>query len=229
MWTPHTVLPLGTPSPELAARQPNFAAYGLGWRLKDYRGRKLVYHGGGLAGMTSLTTLVPEEDLGIVVLTNSETSAQTAITYWALDRYFGAPRTDWTRAQRIAAERRWEERIEPRLAEIEKSRIPSTSPTLNLADYAGRYTDPLIGDAVIEDDGGQLTLQFVRSPPFHARLEHWHYDTFVARFEHHSVKDAFVTFVIGPEGGVEAIRMKRYSPFSGSTYQYEALQFVPAP
>lgn len=236
MWTPHTVLPLGKPSPQLAARQPNFAAYGLGWRLKDYRGRKLVYHGGGLAGMTSLTTLVPDEDLAMVVLTNSETSAQTAITYWALDRYFGAPRTDWTTLQREAAEERWTERIEPKLEAMEKSRIPSTSPSLELSEYAGRYSDELIGDAVIEyeeyepgDNDAELTLQFVRSPPFHARLEHWHYDTFVARFDHHSVKDAFVTFVIGPEGDVEAIRMKRYSPFSGSTYQYETLQFVPAP
>lgn len=228
MWTAHTPLPIGSSSPELAARKPRFAAYGLGWRIKDYRGRKLIHHGGGLAGMTSLTTLVPEENLGIVVLTNSETSAQTAITYWVLDRYFGASETDWTTAQRTAAERRWVERIEPRLEAIEKGRIPGTSPSLALADYAGRYTDPLIGDAVITNDDGQLSLQFVRSPPFHARLEHWHYDTFVARFDHHSVKDAFVTFVLGPDGRVETMRMKRYSPFYESTYGYEALRFVPS-
>jgi len=154
MWTPHTILPIGKPSPQLGSRHPHFAAYGLGWRLKDYRGRKLVHHGGGLAGMTSLTTLVPEEKLGIVILTNQETSVQTALTYWILDSYLGAPWTDWTAAQREAAEKRWVRRIEPMLEAVEKSRIPSTSTSLKLSNYAGRYNDVLYGDATIEENGG---------------------------------------------------------------------------
>ena len=227
MWTPHTILPIGKPSPQLASRHPHFAAYGLAWRLKDYRGRKLVHHGGGLAGMTSLTTLVPEENLGIVILTNQETSVQTALTYWILDSYFGAPRTDWTAAQREAAEKRWVRRIEPMLEAIEKGRIPSTSTSLTLSDYAGRYTDVLYGDAVIEENGGTLHLQFAKSPPFNARLEHWHYDTFVARFDHHSIEDAFVTFSMGPDGTIEEMRMKPYSPAADLSYDYEDLRFVP--
>ena len=227
MWTPHTILPIGKPSPQLASRHPHFAAYGLGWRLKDYRGRKMVYHGGGLAGMTSLTTLVPEENLGIVVLTNQETSVQTALTYWILDSYLGAPRTDWTAVQREAAEKRWTRRIEPRLKAIEKSRIPSTSTSLKLSEFAGRYTDVLYGDAVIEENDGTLNLQFAKSPPFHARLEHWHYDTFVARFDHHSIADAFVTFSVRADGTIEEMRMKPYSPTADSSYDYEDLRFVP--
>ena len=228
MWTPHTILPIGRPSPLLASRRPNFAAYGLGWRLKDYRGRKLMHHGGGLAGMTSLTTLVPEENLGIIVLTNQETSVQTALTYWILDSYLGAPRTDWTAAQREAAEKRWVRRIEPMLEAIEKSRIPSTSTSLKLSDYAGRYTDVLYGDATIELNDSALHLRFAKSPPFRALLEHWHYDTFVARFDHHSIADAFVTFSLGPDGTIEEMLMKPYSPTADSSYDYENLHFVPA-
>lgn len=227
MWTQHTNLPIGKPSPQLAPRQPHFAAYGLAWRLKDYRGRKLVHHGGGLAGMTSLTTLVPEENLGIVILTNQETSVQTALAYWVLDSYFGAPRTDWTAMQREAAEKRWVQRIEPMLEAIEKSRIPSTSTSLKLSDYAGRYTDVLYGDALIEESGGALHLQFAKSPPFKAPLEHWHYDTFVARFNHHSIEDAFVTFSLGPGGSIVEMLMKPYSPTADSSYDYENLRFEP--
>ncbi len=227
MWSPHTILPIGTPSRLLASRKPKFAAYGLGWRLKDYRGRKLVYHGGGLAGMTSLTTLVPEENLGIVVLTNQETSVQTALTYWILDSYFEAPRTDWTAVQRQAAEQRWDRRIVPRLEAIEKSRIPSTATSLKLSDYAGRYMDALYGEALIEQNDGSLRLQFAKSPPFDARLEHWHYDTFVARFDHHSIADAFVSFSLGPDGAIEELLMKPYSPTADSSYDYEDLRFVP--
>lgn len=227
MWSPQTIVPIGKSSPGLRSRQPHFAAYGLGWRLKDYRGRKLVYHGGGLAGMTSLTTLVPEEHLGIVVLTNQETSVTRALTYWILDRYLGAPETDWTARQLKAAEERWRLRIAPKLEAIEKSRIPSTSPSLELEDYTGRYTDVLYGDAVVEKDGAGLRLRFVKSPPFDARLEHWHYDTFVARFNHHSIADAFVTFTLGPDGSVEAMLMKPYSPTADSSYDYKDLRFEP--
>jgi len=226
MWTPHTVLPIGTASPKLAPRQPRFSAYGLGFRMKDYRGRKLVHHGGGLAGMTSLTTLVPEEELGIVVLTNQETSFQTAVTYWVLDRYFGAPETDWTALQQEAAEKRWRERVQPLVDAVDDDRVTGTAPTLGLSEYAGPFTDRLYGGATIEQRDGHLHLQLDKSPAFRAPLEHWHFDTFLARFDHHSIVDALVTFVIGVDGSVDRFRMKPYSPAAdGATYHYEILRF----
>src|SRR5207247_177229 len=72
MWAGQTILPIADPPPPLAALRPSFSEYGLGWRLRDYRGRKLVSHTGGLAGMTSQITLVPAERLGLVVLTHGE-------------------------------------------------------------------------------------------------------------------------------------------------------------
>ena len=72
MWTGQTIQPVSDLPPVLAAYRPNFLLYGLGWDLRDYRGRKLATHTGGLDGMTSRTLLVPEERLGIVVLTNGE-------------------------------------------------------------------------------------------------------------------------------------------------------------
>ena len=110
---------------------------------------------------------------------------------------------------------------------IEKNRVPSTSTSLALASYAGRYTDALYGDAIVEANDGALVLQFVPSPPFRARLEHWHYDTFVARFDHHSVADAFVTFSLDSDGSIQEMRMKPYSPATDSSYHYEDLRFVP--
>lgn len=228
MWSVHTALGTGrAPSnPALAARHPSFAGYGLGWRLRDYRGRKIVFHGGGLAGMTSMTTVVPEENLGIMVLTSQETSVQTALTYWVMDSYFGAPRTDWTAVQREAAEARWR-RLEPRLKAIDASRIPGTSPSLAPSAYAGHYRDAYYGDATVDYDGSELRLRFSKSPAFDARLDHWHFDTFVARFEHHSIADAFVTFAIGADGTITGVSMQPYSPTADSSYDYENLAFVP--
>src|SRR5439155_387637 len=93
-----TILPIGDASPPLAALRPAFSEYGLGWFLRDYRGRKLVGHTGGLAGMTSQVILVPSERLGLVVLTNGESSLMTALAYRLLDTFFGTPPTDWVAA-----------------------------------------------------------------------------------------------------------------------------------
>jgi CubicO group peptidase (beta-lactamase class C family) len=72
MWSPQTILPIGDPPAPLAGLKPNFADYALGWGLRDYHGRKLVGHTGGVAGFVSRVMLVPEENLGVVVLTNAE-------------------------------------------------------------------------------------------------------------------------------------------------------------
>ena len=100
MWTGQTILPIGDPEAPLAALRPSFSEYGLGWRLRDYQGRKIVSHTGGLAGMSSQVTLVPAAKLGIVILTNSEADLMAALTYRLLDDLLGAPRprSDWVAA-----------------------------------------------------------------------------------------------------------------------------------
>jgi CubicO group peptidase (beta-lactamase class C family) len=71
MWSPQTIVPVSDPPP-LASLRTNFAAYGLGWGLREYRGRKYVGHTGGLPGYVSEVALIPEMKLGVVVLTNQE-------------------------------------------------------------------------------------------------------------------------------------------------------------
>src|SRR5207249_8692539 len=53
MWSAQTILPIGAGASPLSAKRPKFAAYGLGWGLSDYHGRKMVAHTGGVAGMRS--------------------------------------------------------------------------------------------------------------------------------------------------------------------------------
>jgi CubicO group peptidase (beta-lactamase class C family) len=69
MWSAQTILPVGAPPPALAALKTNFAAYGLGWPLLEYRGYKLVGHSGGLPGYVSRVMMIPDLKLGVVVLT----------------------------------------------------------------------------------------------------------------------------------------------------------------
>ncbi len=100
MWRMITPQSIPAPSvPELAPARANFAGYGEGWSLSDYRGQKLVWHTGGWPGMVSRLTLVPGEKLGVVVLTNQEVGAAfNAITLSVLDAYLGGEKHDWVDA-----------------------------------------------------------------------------------------------------------------------------------
>src|SRR5260370_32005765 len=158
-------MPIGDPEPPLAALRPNFAEYGVGWRLRDYQGRKTVSHTGGLAGMTSQITLVPAEKLGVVVLTNSESDLMAALTYRLLDDFLGTPRprTDWVAAFTQAAEHERRQADSP-VAATRPTRDSLSTPSLPLARYAAHYRDYLYGGADVSLDGGRLVLRSPHSP-----------------------------------------------------------------
>lgn len=228
MWSGTTIIPISDPAPSLAALRPQFAEYGFGWQLRDYRGHKLVLHTGGLAGMTSRTLLVPDLKLGIVVLTNGESSAYDAIAFRALDAYLGAPPTDWTAAF-LAARDRERGQADAVVRRAAATRDTASRPSLTLARYAGRYTDALYGDATIALEDGHLVLRFAHSPAYVADLEHWQYDTFVARWRRHTIPDAYVTFALDPDGSIDTMRMAAVSPLADFSYDYQDLLFRPAP
>ena len=99
MWSAQTILPIGAGEGPLAALRPKFSAYGLGWSLRDYHGRKLVGHTGGVAGFVSRVTMVPEENLGVVILTNAEQGeAFDSVLLHILDACLGLAPTDWVAA-----------------------------------------------------------------------------------------------------------------------------------
>jgi CubicO group peptidase (beta-lactamase class C family) len=227
MWSAQTVMPISDVAPSLAALNPQFQAYGLGFSVRDYRGRRLITHTGGLSGMVSRVALVPQENLAVVVLTNQESDGgRDAIAFRLLDAYLGAAPTDWTAAFREAA-RVSDENVRAVEAGQVAARATGTRPSLPLAGYAGAYRDAWYGDAAIQVQGDHLVLRFSKSPALAGPLEHWHHDTFVARWPDRTVPDAFVTFALGPGGSVEQFKMRAFSPSADFSYDYQDLLFTP--
>jgi hypothetical protein len=207
--------------------QANFAAYGLGWVLRDYRGHKIVSHDGGLAGMTSRTLLVPDLKLGIVMLTNAEQPVYVPLGYELLDHFFGAPHTDWvTRFRDLVAQG------ETQAAAVEGAQAAAhdtaSRPSLPLAKYAGNYHDDLYGDATITVEGDHLVLRFSRSPAFTGDLAHWQHDTFKANWRTANIAEAFVTVALNPDGSIAQFKMAAVSPLADFSFDYQDLLFVPA-
>jgi CubicO group peptidase (beta-lactamase class C family) len=74
-------------------------AYGLGWFTAEYRNRPIVWHGGGITGQRSAVALLPEDGIGVVVLSNMHhTEIALALMFQALDAALGAPPRDWSAA-----------------------------------------------------------------------------------------------------------------------------------
>jgi len=176
MWTPQVSFPVSAAVQKQYPGQ-HFSGYGLGWSLKDYRGRLVVSHGGALDGMFSQVTLVPEENLGIAVLTNGATDIGAPLAYRAIDAFLGAPERDWS-TESLQRFQQGQKREAERRTNNPKDRVPGTRPSLALGEYAGAYGGAMYGDATISLENGALVLRLLPDPDLVADLVHWHYDTF---------------------------------------------------
>ncbi len=179
-WTVHNPLAV---SPGYKQRYPSthFRGYGLGWSLADYRGRKITTHGGGYDGMYSQVMMVPEEHLGIVVLTNAMTGIAGTLTYRVLDAYLGGAERDWS-AEALPGWLASRERFHARQDHAEAGRVPNTTPSLDLEAYTGTFGGEMYGDASVEVEDGHLVLKLLPNPDLVADLEHLHYDTFIVHW-----------------------------------------------
>jgi CubicO group peptidase (beta-lactamase class C family) len=226
MWSPHIPLPIGDPPPAFPFLRPNFAAYGLGWFLRDYRGLKLVWHDGGVEGMLSRTILVPEKRIGVVVVTNGMTRSYIALGWTVLDWALNNPRTDWGTfilgqdQGGQAADRAFED-------SAQAARQKDVGPALPLERYAGRYHDAWYGDVSLAAEDGHLVLRWSHSDALTADLEHWQYDTFRARMRVPTVPDAFVTFALKADGTIDRMTMLPVLPSTDFSFNYQDLLFRP--
>ncbi|MGI4732394.1 MAG: serine hydrolase [Janthinobacterium lividum] len=226
MWTPATPMPISDPPTAIAGTKPSFLAYALGWEVQDYHGTKILWHAGGLFGFTSIVVLIPDRKVAFAIEVNSEdVQPRFGLMYELLDHYLGLPKQDWP--TRFAAYRR------DRIAEAEAvvghaATAPAkVGPSLPVAAYAGTYADPWYGRMTVTSDSAGLGVDLVTTPGARGRLEHYQYDTFVARFDDKSIEPAYVTFGLGADGRVERVTMKPVSPIADFSFDYGDLLFAP--
>jgi hypothetical protein len=207
MQSPQFVIPQSQYYPAARLARPSFTAYGLGWFMQDYRGRKLLMHTGSIDGMSALLALVPEERLGMVVYLNLDhAELRHALMYRVIDAFLGGEPRDWsTELRRIYEPFAEQERAARRAAEAK--RVAGTRPSLPLEAYAGRFADPdsLHPGLTIRADGGRLVATMGASVT--GELEHWHYDGFRVRWAQLSMGDDYLAFIIDHEGRVQWVRI----------------------
>jgi CubicO group peptidase (beta-lactamase class C family) len=226
MWKPMVLEPIGPRPESLKATQPNFETYALGWDVRDYRGVKMVWHGGAVFGFLTGVVLVPEKHLGFSITINSEDGEIiNGLIFELLDHYLGAPAAGWPEKFKAFKQ----DRVAAGLKALnEKAAKPAKiGPSLPLKNYVGTYSDPWYGDIEVGLVKGKLTIDFKSTPRMGGTLAHWQYDSFTTKFDDKSIEPAYVNFGLDADGKVERITMKPVSPLADFSYDYQDLLFTP--
>lgn len=174
MHSPQTTMPDLPPAfsfPELG-----HFSYGLTWVVTAYRGHNLVWHNGGIDGFYALLSLLPDDHMGVVILTNMPGQPTPEIlAYNVYDRLLGLDQIPWlTRFKDVEAKRKKQEEESKKSKTSDKK--TGTQPSHDLKDYAGNYENPGYGVIKIEQKGDAFELTLNKLGPY--PLVHHHYDVF---------------------------------------------------
>ena len=225
MWSLQTIIPANTRPPY----NTHFSGYGLGWFLSDVKGYKQVTHTGGLEGIVTQTTLFPELNLGIVVLTNQQSGAAfTAITNTIKDSYLDIPYTNYVEI--------YSKREKDNIAEADKTTTEVWATIANnlkekkkidLKNYEGFYVDNWFGQIELSIKKGKLFFKSVRSPQLAGEVFFYKDSTFAVKWDKRSFNaDAFLLFEMDEKGKSKGLKMKPISDLTDFSYDFQDLDFI---
>jgi len=225
MWTPQTIIPVRGKN----AYNTHFAAYGLGWRLSDEKGYKVVGHTGSLQGIVTQVTLIPEMKLGIIVFTNQQADAAfSAITNTIKDSYYGITGNDWVTeyTNRVtASQKNAMATTEAVWKNIEAQKTTNTV-IPDLAAFSGTYSDIWFGDVTVTQKDGKLRFYAVKSPKLSGEMIYYKGNTFIVKWDDRTLDaDAFAIFSLDREGKPSGMTMEAISPLTDFSFDFQDLDF----
>ncbi|MDE2804657.1 MAG: serine hydrolase [Gemmatimonadota bacterium] len=226
MHRPQMLIQADAPENSLHPRDApmNFNTYGLAWWILDYRGRKVVDHGGGIDGMRAHVAFMPEEGLGMVALSNARpNNLIVALMYRVFDHFLsgaeggggdfagaGDAMADWS-ALMLAEYRESAAAQADARSRRAADRAAATEPSRPLAEYAGTYGHEYYGAVDITHENG--ALHFSMGGKTTGRMEHWHYDVFRAVPDNPANAEMFITFTVSPDGVVRVLGVEGLGTF----------------
>lgn len=221
MWAPHTIMGVSATDRELDFT--NFSAYGLGWRMADMHGVKVVHHTGTLSGFQAHVVLVPDRQLGLVVLNNgSNSGARQAVVQTVLKHYLAPElQRDWVGYYAEQQQRRAQGTGAAALP------VGTGEVLLALQDYAGTYADRWFGAISITQTETGLSFQSARMQNLQGILEPFADHSFVVRWHDANVaRPALIHFQLNNRRQVTGFRLEPYVAEPGERHEYRDMQFL---
>lgn len=224
MWKIHTTMEVSS-NPRYNS---HFAGYGLGWRLTDLNGYMSVSHTGSLAGMLSKTMMIPDLNLGVVVLTNSYYGGSgvfRAVSQTIVDSYLGLDDYGWTE-KFLKSYQNHSGSAEAITAEVWKTVEKANDDHINSKEYIGMYEDPWFGKIKVHMKENQLWFTSLRSPKLTGPMYFYKANAFAIKWEFREMDaDAFAIFSLNEEGKAVDMKMKGISPDIDFSYDFQDLSF----
>lgn len=223
MWKPHTntgftVIPHGP-------NENHFSAYGLGWNIYDSKGKIVLEHTGGLPGMLSRTILVPELNLGIVVLTNADPGGYGfySLPETILNQYLEIPQNDFIGQLAGMAKATESESDSVTVAVWQKVKNNAPMP-FKKEQFTGVYKDNWFGEVEVKINGDKLWFYSKRSPKLNGEMFYYNATTFAVKWEYTDMPcDAFAIFSLDENGNATGIKMKGISPNIDFSFDFQDL------
>jgi hypothetical protein len=160
----------------------HFSLYGLGWFMQEYEGRKIVAHTGGVNGFVTSVCLVPEERLGIIVLTNTDSNNFfEALRNEIQDAYFGLPYRNYSKVF-LGYQQAEDAQMEKELQAKRDTIAMKIKTDLPLSSFAGNYVHDIYGKMTMKLENGKLIARFEHHPGRYATLEPLGSSRFLATF-----------------------------------------------
>ncbi|SDE53699.1 CubicO group peptidase, beta-lactamase class C family [Mucilaginibacter pineti] len=188
--------------------QYNYELYGLGWFIQDYFNHRLIMHTGGINGFVSSVTLSPYDNLGIIILTNTDQNELYESLRWdILDAFFGQPFRNYSDAylKSYKADAAVEQAKEKKLRD---SVLLNLRPMLAANKYTGKYINDFYGSMeVTQGENNDLEIRFEHHPKMFAKLQPLGGNRFFVTFSDPTLGKAVFPFTV-QNGNVTSVRVK---------------------
>ena len=202
----------------------NYELYGLGWFLQDYENHRIVMHDGGVNGYVTSVTLVPEEHLGIIILTNTDQNELYEALRWEImDAYFKLPYRDYSESY-LKKHKEEEDQKEAADRKLKDSVAMLRQPPLPLNAYTGNYANELYGNMTITTgENNELSMRFEHHPTMYAKMQSLGNNRFYVTFSDPEMGKTVFPFTV-QNGRVLSVRVKVDDELERTPYQFRKVQ-----
>lgn len=221
VWTPQTIIAGGNAA--------SFTSYGLGWNLSNVNGNFQASHTGGLSGIVTQVTMLPELKLGIIVLTNQQSGAAfNSISNSIKDGYLnikGMDRIKTYNDNRLRNEKRAEEIVSKIWSDIAATQKLSTAKP-DLKNFYATFKDAWFGEVSITEVNGKMHFKAKNSPKLRGDMTFYKGNTFIVKWYDRSLDaDAFVNFSLDHNGKANGFKIEAISPLTDFSFDFQDLDF----
>ena len=198
----------------------HYTLYGMGWEFQDYEGKEIISHTGGVNGFVTSVTLMPEVNLGIVVLTNTDQNAMFMSLRWEiLDAYLGLPYRNYD-SSFFASNQKGKMEKYNWLNEIQDSIEMNLIPEISLSEFEGKYENDVYGYAALKLIGNNFELSLEHHSKLKGKLEYIGNNRFFCTYSDPTYGKKVFPFII--EDG----KVKSFDLYVDDFIDYEPYKFV---